>query len=89
MPSLIGVSTPDSAMRFSYDAETDSLYVHFAETPGTDAEEIAPNLVVDHAADGRVVGLDIQHASEMVDLTTLEVGDLPLERVLLGGRTAA
>ena len=63
-------------MRFSYHADTDSLYVHLTETPGADAVEVSDDVVADLDADGRLVGLDIQHASRF-DLSTLDVQGLP------------
>ena len=65
-------------MRFSYDAETDSLYIHLSERPGADAREVAPDVVADFNEAGDLVGLDLQNASRFVDLSTLEIGALPL-----------
>ena len=39
--------------------------------------QIAQGLVVDFDAQGNVVGIDIDHASEKLDLKTLETGSLP------------
>ena len=66
------------AMKLSYDPETDSLYIHFSEIASVDSEEIADGVVVDYAEDGEVVGIDIEHASRKVDLTTLEAHSLPV-----------
>ncbi len=65
-------------MKLRYYQETDSLYIELQSRPGVEALEIAPNLVVDLDADGNVVGLDIDHASKHLDLSTLETIDLPL-----------
>ena len=65
-------------MKFDYQSDTDSLYIHLQDTPGIDAEEIAPGVVVDFDANGNIVGIDIEHASEKLELTTLEMGELPL-----------
>ena len=58
--------------------ETDSLYIEFKPTPGTETREVVGGLNVDLNAAGEVVGFDIDHASKLVDLSTLETESLPL-----------
>jgi uncharacterized protein YuzE len=67
-------------MKLHYYPETDSLYIELSPQPSTDSREISEGLVVDFDAQGRVVGLDIQHASETMDLRTLEAESLPAGR---------
>ena len=66
-------------MRLSYHEDTDSLYIHLVERPGIEAREVAPGLVVDFDAEGKPVGIDIDHAQNLLDLTTLEAESLPLK----------
>jgi len=73
-------------MKLHYDAETDSLYIELCATPGADADEIAPGVVADFDADGRLVGLDIEHTSKVMDLAEVEIDGLPT-RVLAGTRS--
>ena len=70
-------------MKLFYDPETDSLYIDLNARPGADAREIADGLVVDFDEEGRPVGIDIQHASRNLDLSTLETQALPALRVKL------
>lgn len=65
-------------MKLHYYPETDSLYIEFKPTPGTETREVVGGLNVDLDADGEVVGFDIDHASKLVDLSTLEAESLPL-----------
>ncbi len=65
-------------MKLHYYPETDSLYVEFKTTPGTETREITDGLNVDLDADGEVVGFDIDHASKRLGLATLETRSLPL-----------
>lgn len=65
-------------MKFLYYPETDSLYIDLAERPSVDAREVAPGVVLDFDAQGRLVGIDIDHASEVVNLTRLESERLPI-----------
>ena len=65
-------------MKLHYYKETDSLYIDLSTSASADSKEIAEGLVVDFDESGRVVGFDIQHASERIDLTELTAEHLPL-----------
>lgn len=65
-------------MKFNYYPETDSLYIDLAERPGAESREVAPGVVLDFDADGQLVGIDIDHASRVVNLSSVEAVDLPL-----------
>jgi uncharacterized protein YuzE len=71
-------------LKLHYYPETDSLYIELKANPSADSREVSEGLVVDFDADGRVVGLDIQHASETLDLNTLETESLPASRTRIG-----
>ena len=71
-------------MKRHYDPDTDSLYIDLNARPGADAREITDGLVIDFDAEGRPVGIDIQHASRNLDLSTLETQALPAFNVKLG-----
>jgi len=57
-------------MNISYDCAIDSLYVHLTDEVGCDVHELESGIVVDVDANGATVGIDIQQASQRVDLTT-------------------
>lgn len=65
-------------MRLSYYPETDSLYIDLAERPSVESREISEGLVLDYDAEGRFVGIDIDNASQKVDLKQLTLNRLPL-----------
>ena len=65
-------------MKLHYDQETDSLYIDLANAPSVDSREISDGFVVDYDAQGHIVGFDIQHASDRLDLSSLQVEHLPL-----------
>jgi uncharacterized protein YuzE len=71
-------------MKLHYDPDTDSLYIDLNARLGADAREVADGLVVDFDVEGRPVGIDIQHASRNLDLSTLETQALPAFNVKLG-----
>lgn len=60
-------------MRFRYYPDVDSLYIKFKEVPGADADEIADGVVADFDAEGNLVGFDIAHAAQKLDLQALEI----------------
>ena len=64
-------------MKLHYYPETDSLYIDLNSKPSVDSREIVSGLVADFDAEGNVVGLDIDHASQKLDLKTLETVSLP------------
>ena len=66
-------------MKLSYYPETDSLYIDLSAKTGVDSNEVAPGVVLDFDADGQLVGIDIDNASKIVDLTRLEAEELPVK----------
>ena len=64
-------------MKPHYYPETDSLYIELNDALGVETREIVSGLVADLAANGDVVGLDIDHASRKLDLSKIETIALP------------
>ncbi len=64
-------------MKLHYDAATDSLYIDLADRPSVDSDEVADGVVLDFDADGHLVGIDIDHASQRVNLQQLVIDRLP------------
>ena len=75
----IGGSDREDRMKLRYFPETDTLYISLSEQTSVDSDEIAEDVVVDYGKDGRVVGIEIEHASKMMDLTKLETESVPLK----------
>ncbi len=67
-------------MKLHYYPETDSLYIELKAAPSVETREIVEGLNVDLDAGGAAVGLDIDGASRVLDLTTLETVALPFTR---------
>lgn len=65
-------------MRFEYFPETDTLYIQLQEGPGADAQEVAPNIVLDYNEAGEVIGIEIEHASERTDLKNFQMASFPI-----------
>ena len=66
-------------MKLHYYPETDSLYIKLSDRTSIESEEVAEGIVLDFDSEGHVVGLDIDHASKLLDLTTLETESMPLK----------
>ncbi|MBI4289744.1 MAG: DUF2283 domain-containing protein [Chloroflexi bacterium] len=70
-------------MKFHYYSETDSLYIELSQRPSVDSREVARDIVLDFDSEGRPVGIDIDHASKIIDLARLEAEGLPVKNLSL------
>ena len=68
-------------MKLHYYPETDSLYIELKDVPGSDVIEVSDGLVIDVDDEGNPVGIDIERASERLDLSTIETVSLPAQPV--------
>ena len=64
-------------MKLNYDKATDSLYIHLSNKPSVDSDEVADGVVLNYDEHGSLVGIDVQHASENADITSLSASHLP------------
>lgn len=69
-------------MKISYDKATDSLYIYLVDRPSFDSDEVKDGVVLDLGANGALVGIDVQHASQRMDINSLSVSKLPLGELL-------
>jgi uncharacterized protein YuzE len=65
-------------MKLHYDNDTDSLYIDLSSRVSANSEEISDGLIADYDEAGSIVGIDIQHASQRIDLSSVETTHLPL-----------
>ena len=66
-----------SSMTFNYYVETDSLHIDLAGRPSADSRKVAPGVVLEFDAGGRLAGIDIDHASQVVNLSQIDTTSLP------------
>jgi uncharacterized protein YuzE len=66
-------------MKIEYFPDTDSLYIDFADRPGTDTRVIEDGIVLDVDENGKAVGLDIDQASKHLNLQKINLKRLPFE----------
>ena len=64
-------------MKLNYYPETDSLYIDLSEQASVESREISDGVVLDYDAEGNLVGIDIDNASDKVQLDKLTVSNLP------------
>lgn len=76
-------------MKFHYYPETDSLYIGLIDKPSVDSQEVAAGIVLDFDSEGHLVGIDIDHASQVADLSRLEAEALPISAIALANATQA
>lgn len=70
-------------MKLHYYPDTDSLYIDLSEKPSRDSTEVAPGVILDFDESGQLVGIDIDHASKVANLSTLEAKSLPVQSLTL------
>lgn len=61
-------------MKLNYHRDTDSLYIDLVDRPSVDSVDsvdAVDGIVLDFDAEGRLVGIDIDHASQKVELQRL------------------
>ncbi|RKX75935.1 MAG: hypothetical protein DRP87_13325 [Spirochaetes bacterium] len=58
-------------MIFQYHPDSDMLYIKLAEGVSTESEEVVEGVVLDFDEHCRVIGIEIEDASKLVDLSRL------------------
>ena len=53
-------------MKLNYYPDTDSLYIDLSEQPSVESREVSSGIVLDYDSDGKLVGIDIDNAMNMV-----------------------
>lgn len=69
-------------MKMKYYKDTDSLYIDLSEKTSVESLEVAPGIVIDFDKDDNIVGIDIDHASIILNLSELEISDIPSKKVI-------
>jgi len=53
-------------MRIRYDPSVDILYIRLREGPIEESDEITPEIVADYGKDGKLMGIEILDASDIL-----------------------
>ncbi len=67
-------------MKIHYYKDTDSLYIELRDKPSSDSREVVDGVQIDLDENQNIVGIDIDHASQKLDLTSLETIELPIKK---------
>lgn len=64
-------------MKLNYHPDTDSLYIDLSERSSAESREVSEGVVLDYDSSGRLVGIDIDNATNKVELQQLILSKLP------------
>ena len=64
-------------MKLNYYPETDSLYINLSEQPSVESREVSEGVLLHYDADGKLVGIDIDNASNKVEMENLILSKMP------------
>jgi uncharacterized protein YuzE len=64
-------------MKLNYYPDTDSLYIDLSAKPSVESREVSDGVVLDYDSDGNLVGIDIDQASQKVEMNQVLVQHLP------------
>jgi uncharacterized protein YuzE len=73
-------------MLFQYFSENDMLYIKLVDGISTESEEIAPGVVLDFDEKNQLIGVEIEDASKLIDLSHLELRSLPVTNLIMSER---
>ncbi|MCK4905779.1 DUF2283 domain-containing protein [bacterium] len=69
-------------MKIKYYKETDSLYIDLSEKNSKESLEVTPGIVIDLDENNTIVGIDIDKASRILNLSKFEVSDFPSKKLV-------
>lgn len=64
-------------MNIKYFKDTDTLYIEFKARPVAETRDLDENTVMDFDANGQIVALTLEHASERADIPRLSFEQFP------------
>lgn len=56
-----------------------SMYIDLSAKASVESKEVSPGVVIDYAANGDIVGIDIDNASVKLDLKELVLNRIPVD----------
>jgi len=66
-------------MKLKYYPKTDSLYIDLSYKPSVETKEISEGVMLDYDVDGNLAGIDIDNASNKMDLHEVTLSSMPVE----------
>ena len=68
-------------MKLNYYPDTDSLYIDLSVNPSVESREVSEGVVLDYDEAGNLVGIDIDQASQKLDLSEVVTSHIPLQTI--------
>ena len=62
------------------------LYIKLIETVSVESEEASPGIVLDFDEQNKLMGIEIEDASKLIDLSRLELSALPISSLIVNQR---
>ena len=69
-------------MKMRYYKDTDSLHIDLSEKSSMESLEVAPGIVVDFDENNNIVGIDIDRASQILNLSEPEISNIPSKKFI-------
>ena len=69
-------------MRIKYYKDTDSLYIDLSEKSSKESLEVTPEIIIDFDENNNITGIDIDRASQILNLSQFEISDFPSKKVI-------
>lgn len=69
-------------MKMTYYEDTDSLYIDLSKKTSAESLEVARGIVVDFDENNNIVGIDIDTASQILNLSELEISSIPSKKFI-------
>jgi len=66
-------------MKLNYYPETDSLYIDLSSRPSKESIEVSEGIVLDYDDNGHITGIDIDNASQKIDLKEIILNKVPAQ----------
>jgi uncharacterized protein YuzE len=73
-----GESERGKRTSFNYFPDTDSLYIDLSHKQSTESQEVSEGVVLDYDAEEKLIGIDIDYASQKLNLRELVTRHIPL-----------
>jgi len=64
-------------MKINYYPDTDTIYIDLSSKVSVESMEISEGVVLDYDETGKLVGIDIDNASNKLDLTEMILNNIP------------
>ena len=65
-------------MKIAYYPETDSMYIDLSSRESAESKEISLGIILDYESEGNLTGIDIDNASNKLDLQELVLSKIPV-----------